>query len=66
VTLHRQIPHVIVVGAGYAGLPCALRLARHNDVRVTLVSPDVRQELTCDLYRTLRTGKPYTFACRSH
>jgi NADH:ubiquinone reductase (H+-translocating) len=62
VTLHRQIPHVIVVGAGYAGLPCALRLARHKDIRVTLVSPDVRQELTCDLYRTLRTGKPYTFA----
>jgi len=62
VTLHRQTPHVIVVGAGYAGLPCALRLARHSDMRVTLVSPDVRQELTCDLYRTLRTGRPYTFA----
>jgi NADH dehydrogenase FAD-containing subunit len=31
-------------------------------MRVTLVSPDVRQELTCDLYRTLRTGRPYTFA----
>ena len=61
-TLHRQTPHVVVVGAGYAGLPCALRLARHKDLRVTLVNPDIRQELTCDLYRTLRSGKPYTFA----
>ncbi|MEO5667962.1 MAG: FAD-dependent oxidoreductase [Bdellovibrionota bacterium] len=61
-TLHRQTPHIVVIGAGYAGLPCALRLSRHKDLRITLVNPDVRQELTCDLYRTLRTGKPYTFA----
>lgn|GEM_PF-1270999 len=60
-TLHRQTPHIVVVGAGYAGLPCALRLARHKDLRVTLINPDVCQELTCDLYRTLRTGRPYNF-----
>jgi NADH dehydrogenase len=62
VSLHKPIPHVVVIGAGYAGLPCALRLARHKDLRVTLVNPESRQELTCDLYRTLRAGKPYTFA----
>ena len=31
--------HVIVIGAGYAGLMCALRLA--PQVRVTLVDPAV-------------------------
>jgi NADH:ubiquinone reductase (H+-translocating) len=29
--------HVIVVGGGFAGLGCARRLARHGDVRVTLL-----------------------------
>ncbi len=57
-----RAPHIVVVGAGYAGLPCALRLARHSNLRVTLINPEARQELTCDLYRTLRTGRPYTYA----
>ena len=29
--------HVIVVGGGFAGVGCARRLARHRDVRVTLL-----------------------------
>ena len=29
--------HVVVVGAGMAGLGCARRLADHDDVRVTLI-----------------------------
>ena len=29
--------HVIVVGGGFAGLGCAKRLAKHGDVRVTLI-----------------------------
>lgn len=57
-----QNPHVIVVGAGYAGLPCALKLSHHKNLRVTLINPDARQELTCDLYRTLRKGKTYAHA----
>jgi NADH:ubiquinone reductase (H+-translocating) len=62
VSLSPKIPHVVVVGAGYAGLSCALRLARHKNIRVSLVNSEARQELTCDLYRTLRSGRPYTFA----
>ena len=30
-------PHVIVVGGGFAGLGCARKLAKHGDVRVTLL-----------------------------
>jgi NADH dehydrogenase len=29
--------HVVVVGGGFAGVGCARRLARHDDVRVTLI-----------------------------
>ena len=59
--------HLVIAGAGYAGLPCALRfkpwLAKHRDrLRVSLVNPEPRQELTCDLYRTLRTGRSESLA----
>jgi NADH dehydrogenase len=30
-------PHVIVVGGGFAGLGCARRLAKHPEIRVTLI-----------------------------
>ena len=29
--------HVVIVGGGFAGLGCAVRLAEHDDVRVTLI-----------------------------
>ena len=29
--------HVIIVGGGFAGVGCARRLAKHRDVRVTLL-----------------------------
>ena len=29
--------HVVIVGGGFAGLGCAQRLAKHDDVRVTLI-----------------------------
>ena len=29
--------HVVVVGGGFAGVGCARRLAKHDDVRVTLI-----------------------------
>jgi len=33
----KQKPHVVIVGAGFAGLGCARRLAKHDGVRVTLL-----------------------------
>ena len=32
-----SVPHVVIVGAGFAGLGCARALAGHSDVRVTLL-----------------------------
>ena len=59
----KKMPHYLIAGAGYAGLPLAIRLNRiaKGQCRISLVSPDTKQELTCDLYRTLRNGKAYTF-----
>ncbi len=54
----------MIVGAGYAGLPCALELARQKNAkrtRITLVNREPRQELVCDLYRALRNGRPELF-----
>jgi NADH:quinone reductase (non-electrogenic) len=52
--------HVIVVGGGFAGVGCIRRLARHDDVRVTLVDrhnyhqfqPLLYQVATCQLAST--------------
>ena len=30
-------PHVVIVGAGFAGLGCAKELAKHDRVRVTVI-----------------------------
>jgi NADH:ubiquinone reductase (H+-translocating) len=70
VNLYNPEHHVVIIGAGYAGLACALRLGRRvresgdHHVRVTLINKDPRQELTCELYRVLRNGNPafYNFA----
>lgn len=52
--------HVVILGAGYAGLTCALKLAslrhHHSRFRITLVARENRQELTCEFYRSLRWG----------
>jgi NADH dehydrogenase len=59
-----KTPHVVVVGAGYAGLPCALRLAHRAQqgdkalCRVTLINPEPKQELSSELYRAFRNGDP--------
>ena len=66
-SLQNRAHHIVVLGAGYGGLPCALRLGRAiksgsgSATHVTLVSKEARQELTCELYRTLRTGNPESF-----
>lgn len=65
----RKSKHIVVAGAGYAGLPALLTLARgigkhHEEIRLTCVNPDPKQELVCELHRTLRTGSPELFAFR--
>jgi NADH dehydrogenase FAD-containing subunit len=62
--LYSRSQQVLIAGAGYAGLPCALRLASlarrkglEGKLRIALVNPEPRQELTCELYRTLRSGQ---------
>jgi NADH dehydrogenase FAD-containing subunit len=74
-SLYSRSQQVVIAGAGYAGLPCALRLASlakrkglEGRVRIALVNPEPRQELTCELYRTLRSGQnaflPFTNMAR--
>lgn len=55
-------PRCVIVGAGYAGLPLATRMSQllGSKGQVTLINPEPKQELTCDLYRSLRNGKSYT------
>ena len=36
-TASPQGPAVLIVGAGFGGLGCAKELAKHRDVRVTLI-----------------------------
>ena len=60
-TLYSHTEHIAVVGAGYAGLPCALKLAslakKSDRYRVSLINRENRQELTCELYRSFRSGR---------
>jgi len=60
VSLFPKSQHLVVAGAGYAGLPFALRLGRmaqksgKRNLRLTLINPEPHQELTCEYYKTLR------------
>ncbi len=68
--------HIVVVGAGYAGLPCALKLGHYakknkrrssgQAARVTLINPEPIQELTCEIYKTLRKGRDYTLRLQDY
>lgn len=67
-SLSPRSEHVVVLGAGYGGLPCALSLGHAVQkrgpsarVRVTLINREPRQELTCELFRALRTGSAEYF-----
>jgi len=63
VSLYNRNKHVAIVGAGYAGLPCAFKLGqllKHfhgHPASITLINTDPRQELSSELYRVLRNGK---------
>ena len=43
--------HVIIVGAGFAGLNCARKLASHSDVRITLIDKNNYQQFQPLLYQ---------------
>ena len=44
-------PHVIVVGGGFAGLGCAKKLAKHGDVRITLLDCNNHHQFQPLLYQ---------------
>lgn len=46
-------PHVVTVGAGFAGLNCACKLASHADVRVTLIDKNNYQQFQPLLYQSV-------------
>jgi NADH dehydrogenase len=43
--------HVVIVGAGFAGLHCAMTLARDQDVRVTIIDRNNYQQFQPLLYQ---------------
>jgi NADH dehydrogenase len=43
--------HVVIVGAGFAGLNCARRLATHSDFRITLIDKNNYQQFQPLLYQ---------------
>src|SRR6188472_4034786 len=43
--------HVVIVGGGFAGVGCARRLARHRDVRVTLIDQNNYHQFQPLLYQ---------------
>jgi NADH:quinone reductase (non-electrogenic) len=43
--------HVVIIGAGFAGLACARKLARHDDVRVTLIDKNNYHQFQPLLYQ---------------
>ena len=44
-------PHVLIVGGGFAGLGCALRLIKHERVHVTLIDRNNYQQFQPLLYQ---------------
>ena len=68
--LYPKSQHIVVLGAGYGGLPCVLKLAHAMrsksslgaKTHITLVNAEPRQELTCELFRALRTGVSESFS----
>jgi NADH:ubiquinone reductase (H+-translocating) len=43
--------HVVIVGGGFAGLGCAQKLARHDDIRVTLIDRNNYHQFIPMLYQ---------------
>jgi NADH dehydrogenase len=50
--------HVVIVGAGFGGLTCARRLARHADVEVTIIDRNPYQVFAPLLYQVATGGLP--------
>lgn len=57
---HTEQKHVVIVGAGFAGLSCARALAKHGGVRVTLIDKNDYHQFQPLLYQVA------TFQLASH
>ena len=44
-------PQVVIVGGGFAGLECAIELAPHKDIRITLLDRNNYQQFQPLLYQ---------------
>ena len=48
---NQKLKHVVIVGGGFAGLTCAKKLAKHPDLRVTLIDKNNYQQFQPLLYQ---------------
>ena len=48
--------HILIVGGGFAGLNCALKLAQHSNVRITLIDKNNYQQFQPLLYQVATAG----------
>jgi NADH dehydrogenase FAD-containing subunit len=48
---NQELKHVVIVGGGFAGLNCAKKLAKHPNVRVTLIDRNNYQQFQPLLYQ---------------
>ncbi len=56
---HKKTSHVVIVGAGFVGISCAMRLTKLlPDVRITLVSNKDYFEYYPALYRVVTGSSP--------
>jgi NADPH-dependent 2,4-dienoyl-CoA reductase/sulfur reductase-like enzyme len=53
---NQERKHVVIVGGGFAGLNCAKKLAKHPDLRVTLIDKNNYQQFQPLLYQVASAG----------
>jgi NADH:ubiquinone reductase (H+-translocating) len=54
---NQELKHVLIVGGGFAGLNCAKKLAKHPDIRVTLIDRNNYQQFQPLLYQVASSAR---------